>query len=70
MEKQNDDNALPKSEIEESYLLEWNKIVAENGSDRLPSLLAEHFSCLADMFGFDVVLLSLMRNVEGVEIPR
>ncbi|WP_017851586.1 hypothetical protein ACO1KB_13785 [Leptospira interrogans serovar Szwajizak] len=69
MEKQNDDNALPKSEIEESYLLEWNKIVAENGSDRcLPSLLAEHFSCLADMFGFDVVLQSLMRHAGQVEI--
>ncbi|WP_244894463.1 WGR domain-containing protein [Leptospira alexanderi] len=62
------DNSLQKSEIEESYLLEWNKLVDANGSDRLPSVLAEHFSCLADMPGFDVVLQSLMQYVEQVEI--
>ncbi|WP_016760502.1 WGR domain-containing protein [Leptospira weilii] len=62
------DNSLQKSEIEESYLLEWNKLVDANGSDRLPSVLAEHFSCLADMPGFDVVLQSLIQHVEQVEI--
>ncbi|QDK22055.1 WGR domain-containing protein [Leptospira weilii] len=66
--KTDQDKSSQKSEAEESYLLEWNKLVNENGSDRLPSVLAEHFSCLADMPGFDLVLQSLMQHAEQVEI--
>nr|WP_235596103.1 hypothetical protein [Leptospira weilii] len=66
--KTDQSNLSQKGEIEKSYLLEWNKLIQENGSDRLPSVLAEHFSCLADMPGFEVVLRSLMQHVEQVEI--